>query len=280
MTKLGLVAVAMLSGIGQLLPNACAADAPPPAAGVERSRLFAFADGDRLEDAGVIVVKGGRFARTEAFEEVRRADGGRTLTSTTAAADGSYRVEGRWTYDADELALSAHGLGSYGGTPANVDITAAPPAATIAVVTNGAERQVTAPCDPCLIDMSPSALPMFTMTRRYDQARGGVQTFHWIGRGLIQDIALTEGHADLLKVRTAQIPGPDGAPVTVNQYRFVETLKDSTSGRELQLAFNLYVDGANRPLGFAMQKGTAGMRTGYDDLTARMPPVFEPEGAP
>lgn len=270
----------MLAGAGQLLPPAWAADVPPPAAGIERSRLFAFADGDQLEDAGVIAVKGGRFARTEAFEVVRRADGGRTLTSTTTAADGSYRVEGRWTFGADESAQAAHGLASYGGTPAQVDITVVPPAATIAVAMNGAERQVTAPCDPCLIDMSPSALPMFTMTRRYDQARGGVQTFDWIGRGLIKDIALTEGHADLRKVRTAQVPGADGAPVTVNQYHFVETLKDPIAGHAMQLAFNLYVDGADRPLGFAMLKGTTGLRTGYEDLTVRMPPIFEPEGAP
>ncbi len=86
---------------------------------------------------------------------------------------------------------------------------------------------------------------------------------------------MTEGHADLRKVRTAPVPGGDGAPVTVNQYHFVETLKDLIAGHAMQLAFDLYVDGADRPLGFAMQKGTTGMRTGYEDLTVRMPPVFE-----
>ena len=128
--------------------------------------------------------------------------------------------------------------------------------------------------------MSPSALPMFTMTRRYDQARGGVQTFNWIGRALIQEIVLTDGHADLHQVRTGQVPGPDGAPVTVNQYFFVETIPDPPSGHALQLTFNLYVDGADRPLGFAMQKGTTGLRAGYEDLTVQMPPVCAPEGPP
>jgi hypothetical protein len=80
----------------------------------------------------VITVTGGPFARTEAFEVVRRADGGRTITSVTNGNGGAYRVEGRWTYDAAEKAQAAQGLGRYGASPVSVDIRVAAPQASIA----------------------------------------------------------------------------------------------------------------------------------------------------
>ena len=261
-------------------PPHALAGSPPPAPGIERSSLFQFADGDRLEDAGVITVTGGPFARTEAFEVVRRTDGGRTITSVTTGSGGAYRVEGRWTYDAAEKAQAAQGLGRYGDQPVSVDIRVVAPQATIAAQVDGAERTVNAPCNPCLVDLSPSALPMFTMTRLYDAARDGVQSFDWIGRGLIQDSVLTEGRAALHKVRSGQVPGPDGTPVAVDQYHFVETLMDPGTGRVIRYAFNLYVDGTQRPLGFAMGTGTAGLRSGFDDLTPRMPPVVDAAATP
>ena len=283
MTKLGCAPPDRMAGTS-VDPPPTWAGVPPPAPGVERSRLFRFSDGDRLEDAGLILVDGGAFSRSESFESVRRADGGRTLSSVIVAADGSYRVEGRWTYDADETAQAAQGLADYGGVPATVTIRVADAVATITVSGDAvAERQVTAPCPSCLIDMSPSALPMFTMTRRYDAVQGGVQSFDWIGRGLTHDVELTEVRAELRKLRGGELSGPDGAMVAVAQYHFVETFKDPGTGRSIQIPFNLYVDGAQRPLGFACRAmGTTaiGIRSGFADLAQRMPPVFEADAVP
>jgi kynurenine 3-monooxygenase len=159
---------------------------PPPAPEFERSRLFTCADGDHIEDAGVMVVTGGPFSRTESFESVRRVDGGRTVTSVIVGASGSYRVEGCWTYRANDTAAAAQGLADYGGVPTRVDIRVADAVATIRVHADNTEHQLAAPCRACLIDLSPSALPMFTMVRLYDPAQGAVQSFDWIGRGLIQ----------------------------------------------------------------------------------------------
>jgi len=54
------------------------------------SALFEFGPGDRLEDAGRMVLSGGRFRRTEHFEVVRRAEDGWTLTSVTVGECDSY----------------------------------------------------------------------------------------------------------------------------------------------------------------------------------------------
>jgi hypothetical protein len=59
---------------------------------VERSSLFAMAAGDTIIDSGMMVVATGRGARSEAFEVVRRKDGGRTMTSVIRGKDNAYRV--------------------------------------------------------------------------------------------------------------------------------------------------------------------------------------------
>ena len=237
---------------------------------VERSSFFTLNEGDRIEDSGVIAVASGRFARTEAFEVVRHADGGRTLTSIITGADGSYRVEGRWSYDADEHAISADGKASYSGAPATINIVATPPTASIAVSAGAVERKIPAPCDPdCLIDMAPSALPMFTMTRRYDQAQGGAQSFRWIGQGLVFDQVLLEGIAEI-RLLDRQTVGD----VDVSHFIFVETLTDAKTGDVTSFAFNLWVDADHRPLAFGMTSGTLGVREGYEAVPAAMPAQF------
>jgi len=243
---------------------------PPPVGGVTRSSLFQFRPGDRLEDGGRLVVTGGRFARAEDFEVVRRVDGGRTVTSITTADDGQYRVEGRWTYTADEAATGAAGLGTIGGQPVTVDIRSGV-APTIGVTRGGRDQVKTAACPAgCLIDMTPSALPMFTMTRLYDAGRGGEQPFNWIGQSLIMDQTLLEGVARLRKLGEGRF-GTGDAAVTVVQYAFVETLKDEATGQSVQVPFNLYVSQDHKPLAFAVGSGTVAERVGYEGLTQAMP---------
>jgi hypothetical protein len=268
-----------------LLLAACSAGGlrsgpPAPAPGLERSALFRFGPGDRLEDSGRMVVPTGRFARTEHFEVVRRADGGRTVTSVIIDAAGSYRVEGRWTWDAREQALTGSGTGAYGGEPISVDLRGGPDA-RIAVTRGGQTRTTSAPCDACLIDMTPSTQPMFALTRRYGREAAGEKTFRWIAQSLLADEILLDGRTEVNKLGDATFQSP-GGPVAVRQYAFVETLKNETTGAIFQLAFNLYVGADDdRPLAFAIGGGTVGERAGFEGITRAIPakiPAVRPPG--
>ncbi|MBT4739684.1 MAG: hypothetical protein HOH20_04965 [Rhodospirillaceae bacterium] len=236
-----------------------------------RSSFFAMETGAHIEDAGVLTVARGPFARTEAFEVVRRADGGRTVTSVITGAGESYRAEGRWDYDANELATFGAAKTSYDGMPTDIEIVASPPGATITVSADGVRRSVPAPCDPdCLIDMSPSALPMFTMTRTHSGEVGDSQRFRWIAQALTLDQTLLKGHADIRLLKTQSIDGLD-----VSQFIFVETITRPDTGEVTSFAFNLWVDDAHRPLAFDTVGGTLGTRAGFESITADMPPIFD-----
>jgi hypothetical protein len=245
------------------------AEAPAPAPGLVRSALFEFGAGDRLEDSGRMVVTGGRFGRTEHFEVVRRADGGWTLTSVTVGDGDSYRVEGRWKYTADHKAQAVTGRGAYQGQSVGIDISGGRPGASVVVTQAGRERVVTAPCEQgCLVDMAPSALPMFTMTRL--QRGEGPQTFRWIGQSLIADEVLLDGTTEIRKLGEADFTA-GGRSVRVRQFAFVETLKNATTGATFRIGFNLYVDPDDRPLAFAIGASTIGERAGYEGLVKAIP---------
>jgi hypothetical protein len=262
---------ALLLAGAVLAPLRAPAEVPVPAPGLVRSALFEFGAGDRLEDAGRMVVTGGRFGRTEHFEVVRRADGGWTLTSVTVGDGDSYRVEGRWKYDGQERAQAVTGRGSYQGQPVGIDISGGRPGATVVVTQQGKERVVTAPCEQgCLVDMAPSALPMFTMTRLYGAAEGP-RAFRWIGQSLIADEVLLDGTTEIRKLREGDFAA-GGKTVRVRQFAFVETLKNATTGATFRIGFNLYVDAADRPLAFAIGSSTVGERAGFEGLTRTLPP--------
>ena len=248
-----------------------AAEPPAPMAGIERSDLFVFAEGDRVEDAGRLNVTGGRFNRIEDFEVVRTADGGRILTSITTGADGIYRVQGRWRSDAAEQSTSATGLGTYDGQPVNVVANRAN--GLVSIVATGAldATHIAACARDCLIDMSPSALPMFSMTRLFDEAQGGAQYFRWVARSLIVDQVLLDGKVEIRKLGDFVFrQGERETPV--KQYAFVENLKDEASGQFFKVAFNLYVTADHRPLAFATGGTTVGERAGYEGITQALPP--------
>lgn len=246
---------------------------PAPVDGLIRSELFNFQPGDRIVDSGVMQVTGGNFNRNEDFELVQHADGSRLLTSVITGADGAYQVQGYWDFSADGYARAAGGIGIYDGQPVNVEIVRADGMATLRV--SGAEKAVhRAWCnDACLIDMSPSGVAMFMMTGLYDEARGGPQTFQWVGRSLIADQVLLDGSAELRKLGEFNFERAEGS-VGVKHFVFVETLKDERTGNVFQAAFNLYTTSDHRPLAFATRGGTVGERRGYAGLTITSPPVF------
>lgn len=244
---------------------------PVHAQTVERSSFFQLESGDHIEDGGVLRVQSGRFARSEAFEVVRRADGGRVVTSVITAGDNSYRVEGRWEYDANEQAVMAQGQGTYAGVPANIELSAEPPMAEIFVQSGDVTRTLPATCKPdCLLDMAPSAVAMFSMTRQHTMPLGELQTYRWLGQGLVMDQVLLEGRAEMRLLGTQAIEGTQ-----VSQYHFVEHLTDAQTGEKRSFAFNLWVADDHRPLAFGMTSGTLGVRDGYEAVPVEMPPVFD-----
>jgi hypothetical protein len=134
--------------------------------------------GATMVDSGVIVITSTpEFAREESFEYVRRPDGGITLLNTITATDGRFRTRARFDMDADWNALSASGLGLYEGVPVEIFMQRNGAQVDIQVHGEGVHLNPTAVCDPdCFINMSPTTLPMFVMTRHYDRATGGVLT--------------------------------------------------------------------------------------------------------
>lgn len=139
----------------------------------------------KLLDAGSFVVSGiPAFAREETFEFLRRPDGGVTLLSATTMTDGAVRVQARYDYDASWKAVAAVGQGNYADEPVRVDMQASP--GTVAIRVRGSKTAIDKkiPCpDGCFMDMAPSGSPMFVMTRHYDRARGGPQSFQWAAQG-------------------------------------------------------------------------------------------------
>jgi hypothetical protein len=245
-----------------------------PGLAIEASTMFAPYSGVEVIDHGTLVISGGSSARNESFEILRRPDGGRTIVSVTTAADGSYRVQGRWDYDADERALSAHGLGLHSGQEVAIDIAAAPPAATMRLAAaDGSLRTFHAPCDPpCLIDMTPSALPMFTMTRLYDFEAGGVQQFRWIGYALNQDQRLIDGTVRFRFVKEFEVERPGEEAMNVRHFIWDETLVEETTGKTFEVHFNAWTDTDHRPLKFQVGKWTAGIRDGYQAISDQLVP--------
>lgn len=224
-------------------------------------------------DAGEFVVHSARMARRERFELHRLADGTWRLASVTTGAGDQYRVEGEWTYDANWRALAASGRGQRGGSPFDVSIRRVDDEARIRQTeADGSGKRYSAPCGAdCLLDLAPSALPMFTMTRRFDAAAGGIQAFRWVGHSLTDQQVLLDGVAQVERVATGRFRDATGITVDVQQYAFVETLRDEASGQFFKVRFNLYVDATHRPLAFAIGTSTRGERTGYEGLIEALP---------
>jgi hypothetical protein len=228
--------------------------------------------GVALVDSGIMVVSGpAQFARTEGFEFVQRRDGGVSLLNTITASDGRFRVRARFDYDDAWNSISANGTGLYDGKPVISTMRVNGTEVDIRVIGDGIDITRTAACDPdCFVNMSPSAIAMFVMTRHYDEAEGGAQTFRWAGQDLDRVRTLTGGTATLSFEGEGLIPRDSGLPIRVKHYTFAESLPVA-DGHPVILNFDLWTRANHAPLGFRVQtpgatSDTLGFRQGYDDV--------------
>jgi hypothetical protein len=192
----------------------------------------------RRLDEGTLQIRGGApmFDRDEHFRIEALEDGFR-IHSEIAALDGSYRFECRFDYDADWLPRAARARGRRPAGALEVSIAAGDGVAVLETREGEAEpaSQVLDMPPGCLIDLEPSALPMWAMTRRYDRAHDVLQHFQWLGRSLTRDLVLEGGRTALGRVGTdeeaeyfeftEELPGPDGAV-----FRVEFKLATSTAG--------------------------------------------------
>lgn len=178
----------------------------------------------RSLDQGTLQIRGGTamFDRDEHFHIEALEDGFR-IHSEIVALDGSYRFDCCFDYGPDWLPRAARAEGQRAAGRLAVSIE--PCNGTARIEMRETDRapvsQVLEMPAGCLVDLEPSALPMWAMTRRYDRARNGVQRFQWVGRSLTRDMVL-EGGRTALELRHSdvdgdrfefieELPGPDGS---------------------------------------------------------------------
>ena len=236
--------------------------------------------GVRLLDAGSFVVTGGASsAREETFEFLQRPDGGVTLLSATTMKDGSARVQARYDYDAAWQAVAAYGQGIYGDEPVQVDMHTAPGAVAIRV--RGAKTAIdkSVPCPAgCFMDLAPSGSPMFVMTRNYDRAKGGEQSFQWAAQDLPRPFTSPDNQRAALRLRgELPVKRADGSSLKIRDYEMVERIP-TPGGGVFVMEFDLWTDAAERPMGYRINKvggkpptaPIVAFRQGYQDIRAQV----------
>jgi hypothetical protein len=229
----------------------------------------------RLIDAGIFVVSGPpSAARTEAFEFLQRPDGGFTLVSATTMADGSVRVQARYDYDSGWKAVAAVGQGIYGDDPVRVDLQNVAGGVAIRVRGEKTTLDKTVPCPQgCFMDMAPSGSPMFVMTRHYDRAKGGEQSFQWAAQDLPRALTSPDNQQASINLRR-EVPAKraDGSTLLIREYQQIERIP--TPGGLFIMEFDIWTDAAERPMGYRINKVGGRppaapiftFRSGYDDV--------------
>ncbi len=234
------------------------------------------AKGVRLLDAGIFNVSGQpSTAREETFEFLQRPDGGVTLLSATTMTNGSVRVQARYDYDANWKAVAAFGQGIYGDEPVQVDMRTVPGAVAIRVRGARTTLDKSVPCpDGCFMDMAPSGSPMFVMTRNYDRAKGGEQSFQWAAQDLPQPVTSPDNQRAALRLRREfAAKRADGSPLTIRDYAMIERIP-TPGGGLFVMEFDLWTDDAERPMGYRINKiggkppaaPIVAFRRGYEDI--------------
>jgi len=236
---------------------------------------------ETLVDEGVFVVAGRPgFGRAEEFSVFKRPDGGYTLLATITADDDSYIASGTWNYDAEWRSLSVRGQSNVKGTTRTVEVKRenAPEGPIVRMTRrttpkDGALKQetFTAACDmDCQIDMTPAAMPMSVMTRRFDVAKGGEQAFRWVGISLTDDQVLLGGAATLWLNRMQQANGAE-----IKHWRFREDLP-GPDGTTYQMNMHLWTDAAGHMRKFGVGRSekpsTIGIRESDEKISEQMKP--------
>jgi hypothetical protein len=233
--------------------------------------------GVTLLDAGRFSVSGAAStARDETFEFLRRADGGYTLLSATTMRDGAYRVQARYDYDAAWNAVAAVGQGRYGDEPVHVELKTAPGAVAIRVRGPKTAIDRTIPCPAgCFTDLAPSGSPMFVMTRHYDRAKRGEQSFQWAAQDLARPQTSPEDQrASIELLRETTLKRAGGATLVVREYRQIERIP--TPAGPFVMTFGLWTDDSERPLAYRIDTvqgkppkvPIVAIREGYEEVRA------------
>jgi len=240
--------------------------------------LYSGVSGAKVIDSGVFVVASGSGAREETFEYVQRTDGGFTVLNSITAANGTYRVNGRFDYDAGWNATGAHGNGYYEGVPVAISLERSADKVAITVAGKGKPIRSSAACAPsCLLDMSPSINPMFVMTRHYDFAAGGEQEFLWVGQDLNKLNSTKDDHVQIVLQEEATVTRPGGESMKLRHFNFLESIPQP-NGQMFRLTFDLWTDPDHHPIAFRVRLpgssavGTVGVRKGFEELRSQLLP--------
>jgi len=138
------------------------------------------------------------------------------------------------------------------------------------IMVTGADTNITntAVCEPdCFINMSPSAIAMFVMTRHHSLEVGSEEQFRWAGQDLDRVRTLDGGKADLKFEGEVTAAGK-----TIRHFTFIERLP-LPNGRTFNLPFEMWTDLEHWPLGFKVGTGaqaTIGFRQGWEDVKAQV----------
>jgi hypothetical protein len=233
--------------------------------------------GVKLLDAGVFTVSGApATAREETFEFLQRPDGGYTLLSATTMTNGAYRVQTRYDYDAQWQPVAAVGQGIYGEEAVRVDLRNVPGGVSIRV--RGAkttiDKTITCPRG-CFMDMAPSGSPMFIMTRHYDRAKGGEQSFQWAAQDLYQGQSSPDNQQASLNLRReVALDRRDGSRLRIREYQQIERIP--TPVGMFVMDFDVWTDDADRPIAYRINlvqgkppvAPIVAIRRGYEDVRA------------
>jgi hypothetical protein len=287
--RLGLnAAQTTLGAVARLAGASLAGSAAPASASAPESRALtnvkgvalAGVRGVRLLDSGTFVVSGAASAaRVETFEFLQQPGGGFTLLSATTMSDGSVRVQARYDYDSNWQAIAAVGQGIYGDEPVRVDLQASPGSVAIRVrgTRTAIDKAIRCP-EGCFMDLAPSGSPMFVMTRHYDRARGGEQSFQWAAQDLPRPQTSPDNQRATLRLRRElPVKRADGSSLTIRDYEMIERIPMANGGLFV-MEFDLWTDDADRPMGYRINK-VAGkppaapiltFRSGFDEVRAQV----------
>lgn len=235
---------------------------------------------EKVVDEGVFTIDGpGSAAGTEEFVIFQRPDGGYAVLSTFYADDDSYQATVTLNYDKNWLAQGAGGRAMMNGVERRVEVGREGGHVIVKRRIRSRDGEVKlddiqAACDrECLIDLTPSALPMAAMARRYDPVLAGQQSFRWVAVSLLDDAVLLDGAADLTtEGKSTAIEGSVG---NATYWRFHRDLKDSETGESKTLDIQMWMDAESRMRKFAVENASQariiGLRDGDEKISARMP---------